>query len=715
MCLCGSKTKLFLIVLAFIGCQSTNKPGKIDRLALVTRNNVVVEQPDTLASLSVGNGNFAFTADITGLQTFYKEYERGVTLGTQSNWGWHTFPNKENYNIMQSATYYNYRGRKVPYLSQDAKSGKDADATNYFRENPQRLQLGVVRLLLKKADGSEVKLADIQQPKQQLNIWEGRISSEFQVEGESVKVEVFGHQEKDLISAKISSPLIEKGQLKVEWIFPYAVAENTHSGYDFNSPDKHQSKLERVGDNSVKIFRTLDNDHYQVKINWAGQAELQETEKHHFVLAAKSGSSLEFSCLFAPEIKEEALPNFAETEKENIDTWKKFWEASGVVDFSACTDPRAKELERRFVLSQYLTKIQNAGDYPPQETGLVYNSWYGKPHLEMHWWHTAHFANWGHPEIIARQLEWYHRVFPKALETAKMQGFKGVRWQKMVSLEGDNSPSGVGNYLIWQQPHIIYMAEQLYRSHPSPEILNKYKDLVFATADFMADFAVADSTGNVYNLLPPLIPAQEHWKRETTMNPPFELAYWHWGLTIAQQWRNRLNMSPDPLWEDVRNNMAAPDQENGLYLGIAGAPDSYTNPKAITDHPMVTGTVGMLPMWDKVDTEVMRATLKKVMSNWDWPTTWGWDYPMVAMCATRLNEPEIALEALLKDVQKNTYLKTGHNYQNARLRIYLPGNGGVLKAISLMCAGWEGCTIENPGFPKDGKWNVKWEGLVKDF
>ena len=72
---------------------------------------------------------------------------------------------------------------------------------------------------------------------------------------------------------------------------------------------------------------------------------------------------------------------------------------------------------------------------------------------------------------------------------------------------------------------------------------------------------------------------------------------------------------------------------------------------------MVIGTVGMLPMWDKVDAEVMRATLKKVMSNWDWPTTWGWDYPMVAMCATRLNEPEIALEALLKDVQKNTYLK----------------------------------------------------------
>jgi hypothetical protein len=710
-----SKTKLLLIALAFVGCRSVGKTEKIDRLALVTRNNVVVEQPDTLASLSVGNGNFAFTTDITGLQTFYKEYENGVTLGTQSNWGWHTFPNTEDYSIMQSAVYSDYRGRKVPYLAQSAKNERDAKAIDYFRENPQRLQLGVIRLLLKKSDGTEVKLADIQQPKHQLNLWEGCISSEFSVEGQPVKVEVFCHQQKDMVSAKISSPLIEKGRLKVEWIFPYAVPVNTHSGYDFVSPNKHQSKLEKVGENSAKIIRTLDNDHYQVKMEWAGQAELQEIEKHHFVLSSKSGNLLEFSCLFAPEINSETLPSFAETEKNNLENWKNFWETSGVVDFSACTDLRAKELERRFVLSQYLTKIQNSGNMPPQETGLVFNSWYGKAHLEMHWWHTAHFANWGHPEIIDRQLEWYHTIYKKALETAQLQGFKGIRWPKMVGTEGQNSPSGIGSYLIWQQPHIIYMAEQLYRSHPSPEILNKYKDLIFATADFMADFAVPDSTGNVYNLLPPLIPAQEHWKRETSVNPPFELAYWHWGLTIAQEWRKRLNLQPDSKWEDVRKKIAAPAQKNGLYLGIANAPDSYTDPKAITDHPMVTGTVGILPLWDKVDPEIMRNTLKKVMSVWNWPMTWGWDYPMVAMCATRLNEPEIALEALLKDVQKNTYLKNGHNYQSPRLRIYLPGNGGFLKTIALMCAGWDGCTVENPGFPKDGKWNVKWEGLVRDF
>jgi hypothetical protein len=36
--------------------------------------------------LSVGNGEFAFTADITGLQTFAEEYGRGMPLGTMAQW-----------------------------------------------------------------------------------------------------------------------------------------------------------------------------------------------------------------------------------------------------------------------------------------------------------------------------------------------------------------------------------------------------------------------------------------------------------------------------------------------------------------------------------------------------------------------------------------------------------------------------------------------------
>ena len=54
--------------------------AEIDRKALVTRHNVLVEGFDSLASLSVGNGEFAFTTDLTGLQTFYESYENDIPL-----------------------------------------------------------------------------------------------------------------------------------------------------------------------------------------------------------------------------------------------------------------------------------------------------------------------------------------------------------------------------------------------------------------------------------------------------------------------------------------------------------------------------------------------------------------------------------------------------------------------------------------------------------
>src|ERR1700750_2398834 len=76
-----------LLVAAMAGAQEG-----IDRQALVDRNAVKVEKADPLSSLSVGNGHFCFTVDVTGLQTFPDGYAKGVPLGTQSDWGWHAFP-----------------------------------------------------------------------------------------------------------------------------------------------------------------------------------------------------------------------------------------------------------------------------------------------------------------------------------------------------------------------------------------------------------------------------------------------------------------------------------------------------------------------------------------------------------------------------------------------------------------------------------------------
>jgi hypothetical protein len=108
----------------------------------------------------------------------------------------------------------------------------------------------------------------------------------------------------------------------------------------------------------------------------------------------------------------------------------------------------------------------------------------------------------------------------------------------------------------------------------------------------------------------------------------------------------------------------------------------------------------------------MRNTLHWLAGNWNWSSTWGWDYPMLAMCAARLGEPERAIDMLLLDTAKNHYRLNGHNYQRPGLAVYLPANGGLLYAVAMMAAGWDGAPRRPaPGFPDNGQWTVRWEGL----
>jgi hypothetical protein len=121
--------------------------------------------------------------------------------------------------------------------------------------------------------------------------------------------------------------------------------------------------------------------------------------------------------------------------------------------------------------------------------------------------------------------------------------------------------------------------------------------------------------------------------------------------------------------------------------------------------------LGVLPGYD-VDRETMRRTLYKTINEWQWDRTWGWDYPLTAMTAARLGETKIAVDALLMNTEKNRYLPNGHNWQRACLPCYLPGNGGLLYAVAMMAAGWpEAQRKHAPGFPSDGSWTVRWEGL----
>ena len=137
--------RIGILLLSFLCLFAQEAEAKINRKALLQRNSPVVHSFDSLSSLSVGNGGFAVTVDATGLQTFPTHYSKGVPLGTQSDWGWHSFVNPKGYKPEDAYRDYDFgRGRMEPYSVQFNDPGRQQDAANWLRINPHRLHLGVV-------------------------------------------------------------------------------------------------------------------------------------------------------------------------------------------------------------------------------------------------------------------------------------------------------------------------------------------------------------------------------------------------------------------------------------------------------------------------------------------------------------------------------------------------------------------------------------------
>ena len=751
-----------------MGYNVDNVTASIDRHAVVTRNNPVITEADPLASLSVGNGHIAATVDITGLQSYPFEYGAGVPLNTMSDWGWHRFENTSHLTASETEKAFDFgHGHQEVYaveykastrpLEGERAEARNVAATEYFRVNPHRLNLGTIGLDLRHADGTLIPLQSLTSPHQELKLWDGEIESRFTADGEQVEVTTGVHPSKDALYASIKTKLLTDRRATVALRFSYPTGKHADDGNDWTKPERHQSVIIAQNDNSALIERSLDSTRYYVLLQWEGPAFLEVCDRHHFELST-TADNLTFSAEYLPTPPSSSdIPAFEydQYHKYALRHWNRWWNQGAIVDFSACSDPRAKELERRVVLSQYLTQINCANNMPPQESGLTYNTWFGRPHLEMTWWHVVDFALWNRPEVVAQMLRWYNETaWPVARKIAERQGFKGVRWMKMTDPWAGEAPSNTGSFLIWQQPHYIYLAEEMYRANPSEETLKTYGEQVEATAEFMADFVTYDKTSGRF-IIKGATAMQESMSKDFSYNHPFELAYWQYGLAVANLWRERQGKERHAEWDDIIRHLSPLPSHDGIYTaglplgstasfeafdpfntvasGSVGSGSSTASPlptetfaeKSRNDHPAVLGACGLLPTLPITGTtapytllynkEQMKHTLAWVMDNWNWQTTWGWDYGMIAMAAARLGEADTALKALFIDTQKNTYLPNGHNFQTPdRLRIYLPGNGALLSAVAMMCAGWDGCTDPlNPGFPKDGTWNVRWEGLQR--
>ncbi len=423
-----------------------------------------------------------------------------------------------------------------------------------------------------------------------------------------------------------------------------------------------------------------------------------------YTVSASGTNVMAFVCAFSAMPLPTLLPSFQETRSAATERWESYWNSGGAIDLSASKDRRWKELERRIVLSQYLMGAMSAGSWPSSENGLLgIDSWRGQFHMEMTWWHLAHYALWDRWDLADKALDCYRRFTPAARQLAAQLGYKGLKWQKSVGPEGRSAPWVGNQVLLWKQPHPIFFAELEYRLRPTRATLDKWADIVEGTAEHMADYPTRDEKTGICHLRPVMPPSEQGITRDTV----FDLAYWRWGLDQAQQWRQRRGLAREPHWDEVCRSLAPLPVVDGCFVHSSEWTDTYT--KRAWEHPDPVGVLGMLPPIDGVDARIARRTVARVWRTWDWKRVWGWDFPWMAMAAARTGQPQIAVEALLKVSPRNDYSIEGINGG-----WYLPGNGGLLYAVAMMAAGWDGAPERSaPGFPDNGSWVVKWEGLKK--
>nr|WP_082855946.1 hypothetical protein [Mucilaginibacter sp. L294] len=694
------KTKIAgLLGLMFLNTAAVGQSAKIDRKALVTRHNINITDKKLDGPTQVGNGHFAFGFDITGLQTFSNN------ANTMSDWGWHKFqaPNGQTPAEFKGQEW-DTQGRMVRY---DIQNPKQKELTHWMIANPQRLNLGRLGFILKKKDGSAVVLDDLQDASQKLNLWTGVATSTFTIDGKTVKVTTVGHPEQDAVAIHIEAPDLNDGQIGVFLDLPYASLGEFGSGTDWDSPDKHQTIADLKADRAV-FHRTLDDTKFDVNIAWQHGGTIKKAKPHRYELTPTGKNQIDLVVSFSQTPVKAVLPTFAQTKEKSETHWASFWKTGGAIDLSGSKDSRWMELERRIVLSQYVMAVNEASAMPPQESGLVNNGWFGKFHFEMIWWHEAHYALWNRLPLSDKTMEIYSAHLKTAMKRAKDQGYSGARWPKTV---GDHEtwewPNEINPLLIWQQPHPIFFAELEYRSHPTQATLKKWGKVVDETAKFMASYPYYNKEEDRYILGYPLQVVSENADPRTTYNPTYELSYWRTGLRLAQTWRKRLKLPANPKYATVLAKLSKLPVRDGKYVSWENIDSMWT--KYNFEHPALTGAYGMLP-GDGVDVPTMERTFNEVGKTWRFNRTWGWDFPMLAMCAAKLGHGDKAIDYLLNypsfKVEEHGLVGGGGPFP------YFPGNGGLLYAVAMMAAGWDGAPNDSaPGFPKDGNWVVKWEGL----
>ncbi len=386
----------------------------IERETVVSRHDPLVTSIDVSTVLGVGNGQFAFNPDVTGFQTLNASYGHPFPLSTLTDWMWHSSPFPEGVDAFRDFEYAYLASSHGPDVPYPLDHPSPASVTDWLRANPHRLDVGQVGLRIMAPGGASHRAlteADLTNVRQKLSLWTGRLNSSFELLGGLVNVTTTVHPDLDAVGWKVQLTPDLDDRLAIRLAFPYG-SSNFMSAADWSEDTpgrQHKTTVIESSNRTLRLLRQLDFDSYEVRCDWPpGQLYVLCDGPHAIMLALGLGiHSVDLACLYAPRggqmplsaesgwqanksaatlhALEHGVPSVEAIDGASAASWSAFWRSGAFVDLARESrgDPRALELERRVVLSQWLTRVHSAGALPPQETGLAANSWFGKVRLSQ--------------------------------------------------------------------------------------------------------------------------------------------------------------------------------------------------------------------------------------------------------------------------------------------------------------------------------------------
>lgn len=584
----------------------------------IIKYNLKFNHIDSKNPVTIGNGDFAITLDQTGTQSLYEIY-KDIPLSTMSNKNWF---------------YKDKKDIKPSYVDGKAYMLFNLDNDPNYQINRQYpFKYSFMQILLYDND-KLIDINNIKDVKQEFDLYKGIVTSSFNYKEKINKTISFIYQDHDEFNFKLQSDNLN---LALKFNYP----SYTKNGYRLDILPNVLVKEDRItllyDDKNSLSFKLKSSSNYQIVEN----------------TLIFDDNNVSFS-LALDEIKEGKLLD-------------EFWKCDNGIIIDN------EELVKKMVLSKYLLHVNSTGIYPPQESGLTYNCWNSKFHLEMHLIHSLWNIYNNHVGDLVKSFDYYLSIMPSSLKRASLNGYKGLRFPKMTGPDGEDSPSNIGPLLIWQAPHILFMLQEIYYLYNKENIIKKYEPLISGTIDFMISFLTLKDSK--YQMLDPLLEACESIPLDRCQNPSFELEYWRYTLERQPKIDTVLYGHQRYDYLDITSKIITPKEDDGIYLKTYGVIDKYDLYK---DHP----TEGFLMSFFKskiVDKEKMVKTIDYILKNMDLSSYWGWDFPFLGLSLLNCGEIEKSIEVTQLNTINNQYLYNGYNTSpRDDLKAYLPGNGAFL-------------------------------------